>query len=85
MPKQRQELILTNLCETIAEQMEKEHQVFKEQREGFDDNHDEVHAELQRQLFRTSASVIQKETTPSYRTRTNIEISHHALDHQANI
>jgi len=46
MPKPTKELILTNLHETITEQMQKEHQVLKERRECFDDNHDEVHAEL---------------------------------------
>jgi len=46
------ELMLTNLHERIAEQMQKAHQVLKEGREGFDDNHDEVHSELERQLSR---------------------------------
>jgi len=52
MPKPTQELMLMNLRETIAKLMQKEHQVLKERREGFDDNHDEVHAELQCQFSR---------------------------------
>jgi len=39
MNKPTQELMLTNRHATIAEQMLKEHQVLKAQREGFDDNH----------------------------------------------
>jgi len=44
--------MLTNLHETIAEQKQKELQVLNEEREGFDDNHEEVHAKHQHQLSR---------------------------------
>jgi len=36
--------------ETIAEQMQQGHQVLKQWRKGFDNNHDEFHTELQLQL-----------------------------------
>jgi len=78
MPKPTQELMLTNLRERIAEQMQKEHQVFKERREGCDNNHDEVHAELQRLLSRQNPRrATERELTSNNRTT--------PLDPQANI
>ena len=44
--------MLTNIRETITEQMHQVRQNVQERREGFDDDHDEVHAELERQLSR---------------------------------
>jgi len=78
MSKPTQELMLTNLHETITEQVQKEHQVLKEQREGFDKDHDKVHAKLQRQLFRRNPRrATERELTSNNRTT--------YLDHQANI
>jgi len=52
MPKLKQELMLMKLPEMIAQHMQKEHQVLKKWREAFDDNYDELNAELQHQLSR---------------------------------
>ena len=49
-PRETQELILRNLRETITDKVQQEHQVSKERRAGFVDNHEAVHAELERQL-----------------------------------
>ena len=49
-PWETQELILRNLRETITDKVQQEDRVSKEQREGFVDNHEAVHAELERQL-----------------------------------
>ena len=49
-PRETQELILRNLRETITDKVQQEHRVSKERREGFVDNHEAVHAELERQL-----------------------------------
>jgi len=49
--------------------MQKEHQVVKQRREDFDDNHDEVHTELERQLSRMNPL--------SSQMWTDIEHSHH--------
>jgi len=78
MPKPIQELMRTNLRETIAEQIQKEHQVLKEGREGFDNNHDEVHTELQRQLSRRNPRrVTERELTSNNPTR--------PLNHEGNM
>jgi len=78
MPKPTQELMLTNLHETIAEQLQKEHQGLKERREDLDDHHHEVHNELQRQLSRrNSCRATKLELTSNNRTM--------PLNHQANI
>ena len=42
--------MLRNLRETITDKVEQEHRVSKERCEGFVNNHEEVHAELERQL-----------------------------------
>ena len=49
-PEETQELMLRNLRETIVDKVQKENRVLKERREGFIDNHEAVHAELERQL-----------------------------------
>ncbi|PUU80804.1 hypothetical protein B9Z19DRAFT_1123059 [Tuber borchii] len=47
---QRKSLMLRNLRETIMDKVNQENRVLKERREGFADNHEAVHAELERQL-----------------------------------
>ena len=43
--------MLQNLWETITDKMQQTHHMnLKERREGFTDNHEAVHAELERQL-----------------------------------
>jgi len=42
--------MLRNLWETITDKVQQEYRVLKERREGFVDNVDAVHAELERQL-----------------------------------
>ena len=42
--------MLRILRETIVDKVPKENQVLKERREGFIDNHEAVHVELERQL-----------------------------------
>ena len=49
-PEETQELMLRNLRETIVDKVQKENRVLKERRDGFIDNHEAVHAELERQL-----------------------------------
>ncbi|PUU72250.1 hypothetical protein B9Z19DRAFT_1138404 [Tuber borchii] len=49
-PRATQELMLRNLRETIMDKVNQENRVLKERREGFADNHEAVHAELERQL-----------------------------------
>jgi len=44
--------MLRNLRETIIERIQQNHRIMQESCEGFADNHDEVHAELERQLSR---------------------------------
>jgi len=78
MHKPTQELMLTNICQTIAEQVQKEHQVLKERREAFDDNHDEVHAELQLQLCRRNPRRATEQERPVNNSTT-------PLKYQANI
>jgi len=78
MPKPTQELILTNLRDTITEQIQKEHQVLKERREGFVNDHNEVNAKLQCQLSRRNP----RQATALELTSNN-PTTH--LDHQANI
>jgi len=86
MPKLIQELMLTNLHETIAEQMQTEHQVMKEWREGFHDNYDQVHAELQHQLSRRNPRrATERELTSNNCTRPlndkgNIQETCHTTD-----
>jgi len=42
--------MLRNLRETITDKIQQNHRMMKERCEGFADNHDAVHAELERQL-----------------------------------
>ncbi|PUU80766.1 hypothetical protein B9Z19DRAFT_1123137 [Tuber borchii] len=49
-PRATQELMLRNLRETIMDKVNQENRILKERREGFADNHEAVHAELERQL-----------------------------------
>jgi hypothetical protein len=42
--------MVRNLRETITDKMQQQHQIQKERPEGFADDHDAVHAELERQL-----------------------------------
>ncbi|PUU72974.1 hypothetical protein B9Z19DRAFT_1069350, partial [Tuber borchii] len=49
-PRATQELMLRNLRETIMDKVNQENRVLKERHEGFADNHEAVHAELERQL-----------------------------------
>ena len=49
-PKATQELMLRNLRETITDKVQQEYRVWKERREGFVNNHEAVHAELECQL-----------------------------------
>ena len=51
VPRPTRELMLQNLHETITDKMQQTHHMnLKEWREGFTDNHDAVHAELERCL-----------------------------------
>jgi len=45
-----QQLMLRNMRETITDRIQQNHGVMQESCEGFADNHDTVHAELERQL-----------------------------------
>jgi len=47
-----QQMILTNIRETIQEKMEKEHGIQEDRREGFTDDREAVAAELQSQMSR---------------------------------
>jgi len=51
-----QELILRDLHETITDRIQQNHRMMQESWEGFADNHDAVHAELERQLSRRQLS-----------------------------
>jgi len=44
--------MLRNLLETITDRNQQNHRVMQESCKGFADNHDAVHAELERQLSR---------------------------------
>jgi len=48
--------MLRNLHETIKDRMQQNHRMMQESCEGFADNHDAVHAKLERQLFRRQLS-----------------------------
>ena len=57
--------MIQNLRETITEKIgEENHQVMNERSEGFDDDHDAVHAELERQcnMYTCYGNFIQKRT-----------------------
>ena len=58
--------MLQNLRETITDKMQQtQHMNLKERREGFTDNHDAVHAELERQLSsRNPGRAAMREQTP---------------------
>lgn len=57
--------MLRNLRETITDKVQQEHRVSKERREGFVDNHEAVHAELERQLSsRNPGRAAARELTP---------------------
>lgn len=57
--------MLRNLRETIMDKVQQEHRVVKERHEGFVDNHDTVHAELERQLSsRNPRRAAEREPTP---------------------
>ncbi len=57
--------MLRNLRETITDKVRQEHRVLKERREGFVDNHEAVHAELERQLSsRNPRRAAARELTP---------------------
>jgi len=45
-----QQLMLRNLRETITDRIQQNHRMMQESFKGFADNHDTVHAELERQL-----------------------------------
>ena len=56
---------MRNLRETITDKMQQKHQIQKERREGFADDHDAVHAELERQLSnRNPRRAAGREQTP---------------------
>ena len=60
-----QELVLRNLSETITDKVQQEHGVSKERHEGFVDNHESVHAELERQhSSRNPGGAEERELTP---------------------
>jgi len=48
--------MLRNLRETITDRIQQNHRMIQESCEGFADNHDAVHAELERQLSRRQLS-----------------------------
>jgi len=48
--------MLRNLRETITDRIQQNHRMMQESCEGFADNHDAVHAELERQLSRRQLS-----------------------------
>jgi len=48
--------MLRNLRETITDRIQQNHRMMEESGEGFADNHDAVHAELERQLSRRQLS-----------------------------
>jgi len=48
--------MLRNLRDTIAARIQQNHRIIQESCEGFADNHDAVHAELERQLSRRHLS-----------------------------
>jgi len=50
VPKPTEELLLKNLHKMIIEQILQQHAVSKERQEGFDNGHDEVHVEVEREL-----------------------------------
>ena len=54
-PRETEELINRNLRETITDKVHQEHLASKERREGFVDNDEAVHAELERQLASLNA------------------------------
>ena len=43
-------MFIVNLCQKIAQRLEKQHSIWQERREGFSDDNDAVYAELKHQL-----------------------------------
>ena len=60
--KATQDLFILNLRQTITQRHEKQHSVWEERREGFTDDKDAVHAELQRQLARPTQGQTSRRT-----------------------
>ena len=66
--------MLRNLHETIVDKVQKKNQVLKERCEGFIDNHEEVHAELERQLSsRNPSQAAAQAPTPIFTSARGLE------------
>ena len=77
------ELMLRNLRETIMDKMQQTHNMnLKERREGFTDNHDAVHTELERQLssWNPGRAAVQEQTPVNNHAR---YFEHHQLRQDA--
>ena len=73
--------MLTNIREMITEQMHHVRQNVQERREGFDDDHDEVHAELERQLSRRNPGrATERELSPNSNRIQNVTYQLDILD-----
>ena len=73
--------MLTNIRETITEQIHQVRQNVQERREGFDDDHDEVHAELERQLSRRNPRrATERELSPNSNRTQNVAYQPDILD-----
>jgi hypothetical protein len=74
--------MLRNLRETITDKMQQTHHMnLKERREGFADNHDAVHAELERQLSsRNPGRAAVREQTPVNNHAGYLEHHQHSQD-----